>query len=66
MARTTKKDCPECYINIFVVNKKNAPVLIDEQARLRKKTSRHVSMDRVINKIISEWGAWSEHQKTKE
>lgn len=67
-ASKTKKDCPECSIRPVVFTKYSYDIILDEEHRLKKlrRPKSERTFDRIANKIIQEWGLWSEHQKTKE
>ena len=67
MAIRKKKDCPDCSIRPVVFNSRATAIIIEEQNRL-KKLRRNLSertWDRVVNKIIVEWGAWKDHQSSQ-
>jgi hypothetical protein len=61
-AMIAKKDCPECYTRTITFNPENGKFIKSEKARLLK-TGKRRNIDQIINKIITEYKAWSDHQQ---
>ena len=63
MANKKKELCPDCCTYTITINPINCNVLWEFQTKLKKEKRVNVSIENTINKIISEFAFYKEHQK---
>lgn len=57
----SKEECPDCCTHTITITPSNCNYIWEEQTRIKKLKRKHVSVEFIINKVLSEKAILQDH-----